>query len=150
MALRTRSVGGRCAVVVALAVLVPVGLAAQAPTQAVIPAVRAAIARQDFADGERLIREYRSNRGVTPEMLEALSWLGRGALAAKQWAKADDYARQTYDLARAALKSRPMDEEPRLPIALGRWLRRGQSRWAPTANRNQNGWFHCCARCETP
>jgi thiol-disulfide isomerase/thioredoxin len=87
--------------------------------EALIPNVRAAIARHDFAGGERLIGEYRGKGGVTPEMLEALSWLGRGALAAKQWDKADGYAKQTYDLARAALKGRTVDQESHLPIALG-------------------------------
>lgn len=81
--------------------------------------VRAAIAKNDFAGGERLLAEYRKEKGTTPEALEALSWLGRGALAAKQLDKADAYAEQTYDLSVAALKTRKMDDEPRLPIAIG-------------------------------
>ena len=85
----------------------------------IIAEVRAEIAKQDFARGESILSAYRSANGVTPEALEALSWLGRGALAARQWDKAEDYARQTYDLALAALQSRSMDQEPRLPIALG-------------------------------
>jgi thiol-disulfide isomerase/thioredoxin len=94
-----------------------VGRAGQSGT--IIADVRAAIAQQDFARGEKLLEAYRSTHGVTPEMLVALSWLGRGALAAKQWDKADAYASQTYDLARSALKGRRVDQEPRLPIALG-------------------------------
>jgi thiol-disulfide isomerase/thioredoxin len=85
----------------------------------IIAEVRAEIAKQDFARGESILSEYRSAHGVTPEVLEALSWLGRGALAARQWDQAEDYARQTYDLALAALQSRGVDQEPRLPIALG-------------------------------
>jgi thiol-disulfide isomerase/thioredoxin len=85
----------------------------------VIAEVRAEIAKQDFARGESILSAYRAANGVTPEVLEALSWLGRGALAAKQWDKAEDYARQTYDLALAALQGRSVDQEPRLPIALG-------------------------------
>lgn len=88
-----------------------------APT--VISEVRAAIAKNDFAGGERILAAYRKEKGTTPEALEALSWLGRGALAAKQLAKADAYAEQTYDLCVAALKTRKMDDEPRLPIAIG-------------------------------
>ena len=94
-----------------------VGLAGQAPD--VISAVRAATAQGNFAAGERIVGEYRSAHGVTPELLVALSWLGRGALASKQWEKAEAYATQTYDLARAALKARSIDQEPQLPIALG-------------------------------
>jgi thiol-disulfide isomerase/thioredoxin len=109
----------RLANIVTLMVLVAgtVGRAGQSGT--VIADVRAAIARQDFARGEKVLEAYRSTHGVTPEMLEALSWLGRGALAARQWDKADGYARQTYDLARSALKGRRVDQEPHLPIALG-------------------------------
>lgn len=82
------------------ALLLLVGLPAQAqPSQTIVPDVRAAIANGDFALGERLVAADRATHGVTPSMLEALSWLGRGALAAKQWDRAEAYARQTYDLA---------------------------------------------------
>jgi thiol-disulfide isomerase/thioredoxin len=97
------------------------GVAWQAAAQGprLIPEVRAAVAKSDFAAAERLIAQYQASRGVTPEMLEAQSWLGRGALAAKQLDQADAYARKTYELAKAALKGRTMDQEPHLPIALG-------------------------------
>ena len=81
--------------------------------------VRAAIARRDFAEGERLIAARRAAVGVTPEMLEALSWLGRGALAANRLDMADAYGRQTYELALAALKGRRVDDDPRMATALG-------------------------------
>jgi thiol-disulfide isomerase/thioredoxin len=94
--------------------------AAQAgQSQPLIPAVREAIAQQDFARGEKLIDAYRAGEGVTPVMLEALSWLGRGALAAKQWDNAEEYAQEAYDLSLTALKGRSMDQERHLPIALG-------------------------------
>jgi len=105
------------------------GAAASAQAQAVAPAVvappnviaevRAAIAANDFAGGERMLAAYRATRGTTPEALEALSWLGRGALAAKRLDQAEKYAQDTYDLSIAALKTRKMDDEPRLPIAIG-------------------------------
>lgn len=86
---------------------------------AIIPDVRAAIAKNDFARGESLIAAYRAEHGVTPEMVEALSWLGRGALAAKQFDKAETYARQTQSLVMEQLKQRALDAEPHLPLALG-------------------------------
>lgn len=109
----------RLARIVTLMVLVAgtVGHAGQSGTA--IADVYAAIAQRDFARGEKLLETYRSTHGVTPEMLEALSWLGREALAARQWDKADAYARQTYALARSALEGRSVDQEPHLPIALG-------------------------------
>lgn len=93
------------------------GVAAQAPT--LIQSVRAAIASQDFAGAERMVTAHRSAKGVTPEMLEALSWLGRGTLAAKRLPDAERYARETYKLATAELERRPLDQEAHLPIALG-------------------------------
>jgi thiol-disulfide isomerase/thioredoxin len=93
------------------------GLTAQ--SSAVIKEVRAAIAANDFALAEKTLATYRAANGTTPEMLEALSWLGRGALAAKKLDAAEKYARETYQLSTAQLKTRPLDQEPRLPIALG-------------------------------
>lgn len=95
-------------------------LAAQAAAQPrLVPDVRAALAKNDFAAAEQLIEQYRTARGVTPEMLEAHSWLGRGALAGKQLDRAEAYARQTHEMAKAALRGRTLDQEPRLPTALG-------------------------------
>ena len=68
---------------------------------------------------KKIVDAYRSSHGVTPEMLEALSWLGRGALVAKQWDTAEGCAKQTYDLALSALKGRSVDQALHLPIALG-------------------------------
>ena len=107
------------ALIVVLANVSAPAFGQSAAGQNIIAEVRAEIAKQDFARGESILSAYRSANGVTPEALEALSWLGRGALAARQWDKAEDYARQTYDLALAALQSRSLDQEPRLPIALG-------------------------------
>lgn len=93
------------------------GLTAQAPE--IIKEVRAAIAANDFALAGKTLATYRAKNGVTPEMLEALSWMGRGALAAKDLENAEKYARETYQLATAELKNRKLDQEARLPIALG-------------------------------
>ena len=93
------------------------GVGAQAPT--LVPDVRAAIAQQDFAAGERLVATSRAASGVTPVLLEAQSWLARGALAAGRLEAAETYAQRTYDEATAALKRRRLDAEASLPIALG-------------------------------
>ncbi len=81
--------------------------------------VRAAIARKDFKLGESLVEKNRGSRGATPEMILALSWLGRGAQANKMWDEAGRYAAATRELAIQSLKSRPLDQEPDLPLALG-------------------------------
>ncbi len=85
----------------------------------VIQDVRTAIARKDFAAAEKHIEAYRAQHGVTAEMLEALSWLGRGALASRQFEKAEAYAAETYKLSLQQLENRKLDAERHLPIALG-------------------------------
>jgi thiol-disulfide isomerase/thioredoxin len=86
---------------------------------AIIPAVRAALAKQDFATAEKLIATQKGIGNWTPELLEAKSWLGRAHLAAKHYDQAMDEARATRKLCLAALKGRSLDAEKRLPIALG-------------------------------
>ncbi len=93
-------------------------LAVSAPA-GIIQDVRGAISRGDLALADRETREYRSLHGATPELLEALSWMGRGALAAGQLDEAEKYALETRQLSLAELKKRPLDAEPHLPIALG-------------------------------
>ncbi len=120
------------------AVVVAVSLSgvaiAQTTPPGLVPAVRAALSKQDFKGAEQLIADYRTAKGVTPEMLEAYSWLGRGALAAKQYDKAVDYADRTYAMVKEALKTRGIDDEPRLPTALGAAIEvLGQSRAAAGA-----------------
>ncbi len=107
--------------IVATALLVllvtTVGPAAQSP--AVISDVRQAIAEKDFARGDTLLAAYRAQRGVTPEMLAALSWMARGTLAEKQWDAAERYANETYKMSASLLAKRPLDQEAHLPIAVG-------------------------------
>lgn len=64
----------------------------------IVGEVRAACDARNFALAEREIQSYRSTMGVTPEMLEALSWLARGALDARQDDRADAYATETQKL----------------------------------------------------
>jgi thiol-disulfide isomerase/thioredoxin len=85
----------------------------------VIADVRAATSQGNLALGDSVIKRYRGERGVTPEMLEALSWMGRGALKLKQLDKADAYARETEGLVAVVLKQQPLDSDPHLAIALG-------------------------------
>jgi len=97
--------------------LAAAGALAQAPN--LVREVRAAINANDFARAEAQIAEYQARRGVTPEMLEALSWLGRGALAAKKYDQAEAYASRTREMCLEMLKTRPLDADRNLPIALG-------------------------------
>jgi thiol-disulfide isomerase/thioredoxin len=84
-----------------------------------VAAVRAAGTAKDFTGGADLVAAHRATNGVTPENLEALSWLGRTALAAGELDRAERFAQETYELSGGLLRDRALDAEPRLPIALG-------------------------------
>ncbi len=86
---------------------------------AIVPDVRVLINKQDFLAAEKLIESLRSGGPWTPELIEAQSWLGRGALFAKQYDKALVYAAQTRKLSLEALRTRKLDDEARLPIGFG-------------------------------
>ena len=85
----------------------------------IVEDVRTALAQSNFSAADAELNSYRTRNGVTPEYLEAYSWMGRSALEAKQYDQATAYAKQTKALAVEQLKQRPLDAEPRLPIALG-------------------------------
>jgi thiol-disulfide isomerase/thioredoxin len=85
----------------------------------VVEDVRDALVQGDFTLAKLRLQSYRGQRGTTPEYLEALSWMARAALDAKQLGSAASYAEQTESLARLQLSNRKLDAERHLPIALG-------------------------------
>ncbi|HTM47912.1 MAG TPA: TlpA disulfide reductase family protein [Bryobacteraceae bacterium] len=105
--------------------------------QDLVREVRTAIAQNNFAAGEALIGKYKATAGTTPEMIEAVSWLGRGALAAKQFDRAQAYASETRKLVLEELKRRPLDAEPHLPNALGASIEAQAQAMAARGERDQ-------------
>jgi thiol-disulfide isomerase/thioredoxin len=81
--------------------------------------VREALARNNVSAAEAELQSYRGQKGVTPDYVEALSWMARASLLSHQLDRADTYARQTEILSRQLLAKRALDAEPHLPIALG-------------------------------
>jgi thiol-disulfide isomerase/thioredoxin len=106
-----------------------------------IQQVRAVINKGDLQGAEGVAAAYRKEKGVTPEYLEAFSWLGRGALAQKDYDQAEQYALDAYDLCLEALKSREMDDEPRLPIAIGAAIEVRAQVQAARGNRSEAVYF---------
>jgi len=102
----------------AIAAAAAVGAHAQQP-RTIITEVRAAIAGKDFAKGEALAEADRTARGVTSELIEAISWLARGTYAAGQLDEAARFSADTYELAVDALKTRRMEADRNLEIGLG-------------------------------
>lgn len=81
--------------------------------------VRESLAQNNFTAAEAHLQSYRSQQGVTPDYLEALSWMARASLLSHQLDKAESYAKETESLSRQLLVKRPLDAEPHLPVALG-------------------------------
>ena len=102
-----------------LSKLIPTALIGVVAWANIVADVRALVDRNNFTLADAMLQKYRTEHGVTPEMLEALSWLGRGSLAAKRLDEAQSYAVETERLAKVQLKNRPVDAESHLPLALG-------------------------------
>ena len=85
----------------------------------IVADVRAAIARNNLNGADDMVARFRREKGTTPEALEALSWLGRGALAAGDNDRAVRYSQETRRLVVAMLASRKLDADKHLPVALG-------------------------------
>lgn len=87
--------------------------------------VRTQLARNSFPAAESELRAYKAQHGVTPEYLEALSWMARGAASTNQWDPAVAYASEARRLSEQQLTQQPttarrkLDAEPHLPVALG-------------------------------
>jgi len=81
--------------------------------------VRQALSQGNLPAAEQMLRDYRAKVGVTPEMLEALSWIGRAQLAQSSWDQAQSTAQRTLELAGVELKKRPLDSDPHLGVAVG-------------------------------
>ena len=85
----------------------------------IVDDVRLQLAQNNFSSAESELESYKAQRGVTPEYLEGLSWMGRAALGMRQYSQAEGYARQVQSLAIQQLAHRPLDSEQHLPMALG-------------------------------
>jgi thiol-disulfide isomerase/thioredoxin len=94
-------------------------LAVTASGAGLVTDVKESLARGDYPRAAEMIRSYRATKGVTPEAVEALSWMARGELAQKNLVQADKYAQETSKLALEQLKTHPLLRDANLQIALG-------------------------------
>jgi len=99
-------------------IVAALAIASPAAAADIVGAVRAACDARNFALAEREIQTYRATVGVTPDMLEALSWLARGELDAREIEQAARYADETRELSLGMLKHGG-NMPPPLAIALG-------------------------------
>ncbi len=85
----------------------------------IVEDVIGALNRNSFQAADADLRAYRAQNGITPEYIEACSWMARAALNARDYDQASAYAKETKTLALEQLKHRSLDAEPHLPTALG-------------------------------
>jgi thiol-disulfide isomerase/thioredoxin len=84
----------------------------------IVDDVRAAIARNDFADADRQVQVYRRSHGDNSELTNAIGWQARGALDAKNLDRAAAYAGLVRQMALPNLRGPRVDREKWL-YALG-------------------------------
>jgi thiol-disulfide isomerase/thioredoxin len=84
----------------------------------IVPDVRARLAQNDYAGAAVQIQNYRKSSGVTPDVLEAMSWMARSELGRKNLDQAEKWSQDTYQLAAAEVKKHPLTRDPNAPLAL--------------------------------
>jgi thiol-disulfide isomerase/thioredoxin len=92
---------------------------ASAQTPILVNEVRLAAASGDLTLGRQELKQFRAARGATPEYIEALSWLGRGELALRNYGAAEATSAEVRKLCLAQLSRRKLDADASLPMALG-------------------------------
>jgi thiol-disulfide isomerase/thioredoxin len=85
----------------------------------IVEDIRFSLAQNNFSSAESELNAYKAKLGVTPEYLEALSWMGRAALGMQQYAQADTYAKQTLASAAPLLQGHSLDSDPHISAAVG-------------------------------
>jgi thiol-disulfide isomerase/thioredoxin len=105
------------AVVIVLTSLLAVGQPARPVS--LVAEVRAALAAHDLTKAEAIVAKRRAEQGNTSEVLEAASWLGRGALAEGKLDQAEKYAADVQKQILTTLAGRQVDVDPRFATALG-------------------------------
>ena len=107
------------ALTIAVAVAATLSVAQTPRPVTLVSEVRAALAAHDLAQAEAIVVQRRAQQGTTSDVIEAVSWLGRGALAEGQADRAEQYAVEAQRLALSALGSRAIDEDAKLANAVG-------------------------------
>ena len=101
------------------ALLLPLALFAPAQQVSLINTVRKLIDQHDVAGAERVARSWQANNPASPELAAALTWVARGALAAKNLDQADALAGEAGKMASRFLIGQKLDDDPWLPTAMG-------------------------------
>jgi thiol-disulfide isomerase/thioredoxin len=104
---------------VVVAILALAGVIATAGTSVLVQRVQLRAMSGDVNGARQDLTHFRNAAGTTPEYIEALSWLGRGQLATKNYKDAEETSAQVRKLCLDRLTSRKLDSDPHLAVALG-------------------------------
>lgn len=99
--------------------LITFGTAAAQPRPSIVRETRVALNRGEFDAAVRTVDGYAREKGKDAAWLEAYSWLARARLGAKDYDAAAALAQRTREEALEMLKTRGVDDESSLPLALG-------------------------------
>ena len=99
--------------------------------------VRIAAMSGDVPRARQTLDLYHKAAGNTPEYLECLSWVGRGELKSKNYAKAEETATEVRKLSLARLGKGRLDATPSLATALGASIEVQAQAAAATGRRDQ-------------
>jgi thiol-disulfide isomerase/thioredoxin len=91
----------------------------QSPGTVLVAYIQMAVERGDLTSASSLVAQFRTRAGDTPEVIEGLSWIARGELSAGHRDEALKKAEEVKRLCETSLRSRKLDDEPHLPLALG-------------------------------
>ncbi|MDE3199234.1 MAG: redoxin domain-containing protein [Acidobacteriota bacterium] len=72
-----------------------------------------------FDIAQSMLKQVRDRYGTPPQYIEALAWIGRGELNAKNYAAAEQNAAEVRKLCLDQLAKRKLDADAALPLALG-------------------------------
>src|SRR5260370_41018847 len=72
----------------------------------IVEDVRTALSDNNFSAADAYLTSYRSRSAVTPEYIEAYSWMGRAALGARDYDQPAAHAQQTGASLREHVKQR--------------------------------------------
>jgi thiol-disulfide isomerase/thioredoxin len=102
-----------------LAILLIFGTLSAETIPVIVYQVKLAVQAGDLNLAKLEIKQFHAAMGARPEYAEALSWLGRGELAQKQYGLAEENAAEVRKLCLEALPHRKLDADTSLPNALG-------------------------------
>ncbi len=103
----------------------------------IVRQIRAAIDGNDFAQGERILSAHKAAAGVDGPYLEALSWMGRGELAVKDYAAAEKYVQQARAGVLEQRKRHKLDDDSSLAFALGASIEVQSQVWNATGRKTE-------------